>query len=82
MPQTRFVLSKAFQHKLLPIVVVNKVDKPDQRSQEVVNEIFDLFIDLDATEEQLEFPVLYGSGRHGWVSQEPGVSGNVLAPVF
>jgi GTP-binding protein len=82
MPQTRFVLSKAFQHHLLPIVVVNKVDKPDQRSQEVVNEIFDLFIDLDADEEQLEFPVLYGSGRQGWVSREQGVVGTDLAPLF
>ncbi len=72
MPQTRFVLSKAFEYHLRPIVLINKVDKPDQRSHEVVNEIYDLFIDLDADEDQLEFPVLYGSGRQGWVSAEPG----------
>ncbi|MHC4514688.1 MAG: translational GTPase TypA [Planctomycetota bacterium] len=82
MPQTRFVLSKAFEHHLLPIVVVNKVDKPDQRSQEVVNEIFDLFIDLDADETQVEFPVLYGSGRQGWITPEMGASGGDLAPLF
>ena len=82
MPQTRFVLSKAFEHHLLPIVVVNKTDKPDQRSQEVVNEIFDLFIDLDANEAQAEFPVLYGSGRQGWISRERGARGTDLAPLF
>ncbi len=82
MPQTRFVLSKAFEHHLLPIVLVNKTDKPDQRSQEVVNEIFDLFIDLDANEAQAEFPVLYGSGRQGWISRERGARGTDLAPLF
>src|SRR5262245_55913779 len=65
MPQTRFVLQKAFSHKLKPIVVVNKVDKPEARPQEVVNEVFDLFIDLDADEAALEFQVFYGSGRQG-----------------
>ncbi|MFO1052986.1 MAG: translational GTPase TypA [Planctomycetota bacterium] len=69
MPQTRFVLSKAFQHGLVPIVVVNKVDRPDARCREVLNEVFDLFIDLDADESQLEFPVLFGSGRAGWMSR-------------
>ncbi len=69
MPQTRFVLQKAFSHHLKPIVVVNKIDKPDARPQEVVNEIFDLFIDLDADEEALEFPVFYGSGRQGWMCE-------------
>ena len=70
MPQTRFVLQKAFSHHLKPIVVVNKIDKPDARPQEVVNEVFDLFIDLDADEEALEFPVFYGSGRQGWMTTD------------
>ena len=70
MPQTRFVLQKAFSHHLKPIVIVNKVDKADARPQEVVNEVFDLFIDLDADEEALEFPVFYGSGRQGWMTTD------------
>ena len=70
MPQTRFVLQKAFGHHLKPIVIVNKVDKADARPQEVVNEIFDLFIDLDADEDALDFPVFYGSGRQGWMTAE------------
>ena len=70
MPQTRFVLQKAFAHHLKPIVVVNKIDKPDARPQEVVNEVFDLFIDLDADEDALEFPVFYGSGRQGWMTTD------------
>ena len=70
MPQTRFVLQKAFSHHLKPIVVVNKIDKPDARPQEVVNEVFDLFIDLDADEQALEFPVFYGSGRQGWMTSD------------
>ena len=59
LPQTRYVLSKALEAKLPPIVVINKIDRPDARSQEVLNEVYDLFIDLDAAEEQLDFPVLY-----------------------
>lgn len=70
MPQTRFVLSKALSHKLRPIVVINKVDRPDARPDEVLNEVFDLFVALDANEEQLEFPVLYASGRDGWAVRE------------
>ncbi len=70
MPQTRFVLQKAFSHHLKPIVVVNKIDKADARPQEVVNEVFDLFIDLDADETALEFPVFYGSGRQGWMTTD------------
>ncbi len=66
MPQTKFVLGKALSQGLMPIVVINKIDRTDSRSDEVVNEIFDLFVDLDANEEQLEFPVLYSSGRDGW----------------
>ena len=70
MPQTRFVLTKAFGHHLKPIVVINKMDKADARSKEVVNEVFDLFIDLDADDDALEFPVLFGSGRAGWMSKD------------
>jgi GTP-binding protein len=70
MPQTRFVLSKALSHKLRPIVVINKVDRPDARPDEVLNEVFDLFVALDADEDQLEFPVLYASGRDGWAVRE------------
>ncbi len=70
MPQTKFVLSKALKQGLKPIVVINKLDKPDQRANEVLNETFDLFVNLDATEEQLDFPVLYASGRSGWASKE------------
>jgi GTP-binding protein len=76
LPQTRFVLRKAFQHGLQPIVVVNKIDRKDARPQEVLNEVFDLFIDLDASEEQLDFPVLFGSGREGFMcrSLEEGMA--------
>ena len=70
MPQTRFVLQKAFSHHLRPIVIVNKIDKPEARPEEVVNEVFDLFIDLDADEAALEFPVFYGSGRQGWMTSD------------
>ncbi len=66
MPQTRFVLKKALELKLKPIVVVNKIDRPENRPAEVLNEIYDLFIELDADDEQLEFPVIYASGREGW----------------
>ena len=85
MPQTRFVLSKAFEHDLIPIVVVNKVDKHDARCREVVNEVFDLFIDLDASDAQMEFPVLYGSGRAGWTTKsylDDGIVGSDLRPLF
>ncbi len=70
MPQTKFVLSKALKQGLKPIVVINKLDKPDQRANEVLDETFDLFVNLDAKEEQLDFPVLYASGRSGWASKE------------
>ena len=66
MPQTKFVLGKALSQGLLPIVVINKVDKSENRTDEVLNEVFDLFVDLDANEQQLDFPVLYSSGRDGW----------------
>ena len=68
MPQTKFVVSKALKIGLKPIVVINKVDKHDARVTEVVNEVFDLFAALDATDDQLDFPILYGSGKHGWMS--------------
>ena len=70
MPQTKFVLSKALKQGLKPIVVINKLDKADQRANEVLNETFDLFVNLDANEEQLDFPVLYASGRSGWAAKE------------
>ncbi|MEO0478245.1 MAG: translational GTPase TypA [Planctomycetota bacterium] len=85
MPQTRFVLGKAFEHGLVPLLVINKVDKSDARCQEVLNEVYDLFIDLDADDEQLEFPVLYGSGRDGWVTRtyaEDNEVGQDLRPLF
>jgi GTP-binding protein len=68
LPQTKFVLQKALAQGMRPIVVINKIDRPDARSEEVLDEIFDLFVSLDATEEQLEFPYLYASGRDGWCS--------------
>ena len=70
MPQTKFVLSKALKQGLKPIVIINKLDKSDQRANEVLDETFDLFVSLDANEEQLDFPVLYASGRSGWASKE------------
>ncbi|MBM3630850.1 MAG: translational GTPase TypA [Alphaproteobacteria bacterium] len=70
MPQTKFVLSKALKQGLKPIVVINKLDKADQRANEVLDETFDLFVNLDANEEQLDFPVLYASGRSGWADKE------------
>jgi GTP-binding protein len=82
MPQTRFVLKKAFQHELRPIVIINKIDRPDARANEVLNEVFDLFVELGADDEALDFPVLYASGRAGtasWKLEEPGT--NIL-PVF
>ena len=66
MPQTKFVLGKALAQGLKPIVIINKVDRPDGRPEEVVDEVFDLFVSLDASDEQLDFPILYASGRNGW----------------
>lgn len=82
MPQTKFVLSKALQIGLKPIVVVNKIDKPDERHEEVVNEVFDLFAALDATDEQLDFPLLYGSAKEGWMATDPGGDRTSMAPLF
>src|SRR5210317_785842 len=70
MPQTKFVLAKALKQGLKPIVIINKLDKADQRANEVLDETFDLFVSLDANEEQLDFPVLYASGRSGWSTKD------------
>ncbi|CAO4173456.1 translational GTPase TypA [Methylorubrum populi] len=83
MPQTKFVVGKALKIGLRPIVAINKVDRPDARINEVVNEVFDLFAALDATDEQLDFPILYGSGRSGWMATSPdGDQSEGLAPLF
>ncbi len=82
MPQTKFVLSKALKQGLKPIVVINKLDKPDQRANEVLDETFDLFVSLDASEEQLDFPVLYASGRSGWATKEINGSRDNLQPLL
>ncbi|MFI4996173.1 MAG: translational GTPase TypA [Hyphomicrobiales bacterium] len=83
MPQTKFVVSKALKIGLKPIVCVNKVDKQEQRSSEVVNEVFDLFAALDATDEQLDFPILYGSAKQGWMARKPeGPKDQGMAPLF
>src|SRR5437899_3955379 len=82
LPQTRFVLRKALERRLTPIVVINKSDRGDARVEEVLNEIYDLFIDLDASEEQLDFPVLYTNARAGTASPEPNGGGEDLRPLF
>ena len=82
LPQTRFVLKKALEAELPPIVVINKIDRADARPAEVLNEIFDLFIDLDAGEEQLDFPVLYANARAGLCRRTPGGPDETLAPLF
>lgn len=82
MPQTKFVLGKALKIGLKPIVVINKADKPDARVDDVLNEVFDLFISLDANDEQLDFPVLYASGRDGWAVKEMTDNKKDLSPLF
>ena len=82
LPQTRFVLRKALERGLPPIVVLNKIDRPDARPKEVLNEVYDLFIDLDATEDQIEFPVLYTNAREGVAMTEPGGAGEDLSALF
>ncbi len=83
MPQTKFVVGKALKVGLKPIVAINKIDRPDARHVEVVNEVFDLFAALDATDEQLDFPILYGSGRDGWMATAPeGPKTDGLEPLF
>ena len=82
LPQTRYVLSKALEAKLTPMVVINKIDRPDARPQEVLNEVYDLFIDLDADERMLDFPVLYTNGKVGTATLDLGVAGTDLQPLF
>ncbi|MDA9678457.1 translational GTPase TypA [Candidatus Pelagibacter sp.] len=82
MPQTKFVLAKALKQGLKPIVVINKLDKADQRANEVLDETFDLFVSLDANEEQLDFPVLYASGRSGWADKEVDGARENLHPLL
>ncbi len=82
MPQTKFVLQKALKLGLKPIVCINKIDRPDERHIEVVNEVFDLFANLDASEEQLDFPIIYGSAKHGWMADKPEGPQTDMAPLF
>jgi GTP-binding protein len=82
LPQTKFVVSKALARGMRPIVAINKIDRPDERHLDVLNEVFDLFANLDANDEQLDFPVLYGSGRDGWMAAEPEGPKKDLAPLF
>jgi GTP-binding protein len=83
LPQTKFVVTKALKVGLKPIVVINKVDRPDARPNEVANEVFDLFAALDASEEQLDFPLLYGSAKQGWMAAEAtGPSDQGMGPLF
>lgn len=82
MPQTKFVTGKALALGLRPIVVVNKIDRPDERIQEVLDEVFDLFVSLDATDEQCDFPVLYASGRNGYANEDPNMREGTLTPLF
>src|SRR5580693_1020762 len=82
LPQTRYVLSKALEAKLLPILVINKIDRPDARPKEVLDEVYDLFIDLDAAEDQLDFPVLYTNAKLGTASTSMDTPGENLQPLF
>ncbi len=82
LPQTRYVLRKALEARLPPVVVINKIDRPDARAQEVLNEVYDLFIDLDATEGQLDFPVLYTNAKAGVARTSPTGPGDDLRPLF
>src|SRR6187401_3076371 len=82
LPQTRFVLRKALERRLTPIVVINKIDRADARTQAVVNEVYDLFIDLDATEDQIDFPVLYTNARNGTATADLETPGVDLRPLF
>src|SRR6187402_2388350 len=82
LPQTRFVLRKALERRLTPMVVINKIDRSDARTQAVLNEVYDLFIDLDATEDQIDFPVLYTNARNGTATTDLEVPGEDLRPLF
>ncbi len=82
MPQTKFVVSKALKIGLRPIVCINKIDKPEERHVEVVNEVFDLFANLDATDDQLDFPIIYGSAKNGWMSHDPAQKTDNMNALF
>src|SRR5579875_731084 len=82
LPQTRYVLTKALEAKLPPILVINKIDRPDARIQEVLNEVYDLFIDLDAAEDQLDFPVVYTNGKLGIAKLDLNDDSDDLRPLF
>ena len=82
MPQTKFVLGKALAQGLRPIVVVTKIDRPDRRPSEVLDEVFDLFVALDANDNQLDFPILYAAGRDGWAARELEDPHESLAPLM
>lgn len=82
LPQTKFVVGKALRRGLRPIVAINKIDRPDERHSDVVNEVFDLFAALEATDDQLDFPILYGSAREGWMAMDPKGPKDGMAPLF
>jgi GTP-binding protein len=82
MPQTRFVLKKALQYHLKPLVVINKIDRPDARPNEVLNEVFDLFVELEANDDALDFPVIYASGRAGYARLDPKDSSMDMRPLL
>jgi GTP-binding protein len=82
LPQTRFVLKKAFQHELRPVVVINKIDRPDGRPEEVLGEVFDLFVELGADDETLDFPTIYASGRSGYAKWNLADQSDTIRPVF
>src|SRR3954466_1850335 len=82
LPQTRFVLRKALEQRLPVVLVVNKVDRPDARIGDVVDEVYELFLDLDADESQIDFPIVYTNAKAGWAATEEGVEGENLRPLF
>src|ERR671937_1767037 len=82
LPQTRFVLRKALEARLPVVLVVNKIDRPDARIRDVVDEVYELFLDLDADEHQIEFPIVYTNAKAGWAETEEGVEGDDLRPLF
>ena len=82
LPQTKFVVSKALKRGIRPIVAINKIDRPDERHMDVLNEVFDLFAALDADDKQLDFPVLYGSAKEGWMALDPKGPKDGMAPLF
>src|SRR5437764_10047554 len=81
-PQTRFVLRKTLEARLPVILVVNKVDRPDARLSAVVDDVYELFLDLDADHDQIDFPIVYANARQGWASLDPAVEGETLGPLF